>query len=302
MSESPSEPTAIDLKTWIDQAVNDPTKHHQRQITAIILNAISLVDSFRGNLVLKGGTLLAIAHGSQRQTSDIDFTARADPEAFAVNFIDVMNRGLDRARARLGYTQWRCRIQGKLNLQPRNFSADSFPAIETKIAYALAGSRDERHLDAGTCTHVLEMEITFREPMIETEEITLLASNATIEVYSINEVIAEKFRAYLQQTIRRRRRRQDIYDIAYLIRHEGEDIDHSLVHQALLEKCAARNVPVDPGRLDDPDLMARAKAEWNTMTLEVGELPPFEECFAVVRELYHSLPWDTALESSRSIR
>jgi predicted nucleotidyltransferase component of viral defense system len=291
MSDRSHEPHSVDLGAWIDEVAADPAKHSQRQITTIILNAVALVDNFRSSLVLKGGALLAIAHGSQRQTSDLDFTARADPDEFAGAFIEQMNRGLERARARLGYVQWLCRVQGKLKLQPRNFAANNFPAIGTRIAYARSGSRDEKSLYAGTCTHVIDVEISFREPIIETEEVTLLASNATIEVYSINEVIAEKLRAYLQQEIRNRRRRQDIYDIAYLLERDGDSIDRAVVLNALREKCFSRSVPVDRARLDDPALIERAKSEWKTIGLEVGELPPFEQCFATVRTFYCALPW-----------
>src|SRR5450756_595000 len=187
MPESKPEPPPIDFRAWIEAANTDQTKRSQRQVTAIILNAIALVDSFRGSLVFKGGALLAIAHGSQRQTSDLDFSARADPEMFAATFIEEMNRGLDRSRAQLGYTQWRCRVQGKLRLQPKNFSADNFPAVEANIAYARVGSRDEGHLGAGTCTHVIEVEFSFREPILETENLHLIASDSRIEVYSVNE-------------------------------------------------------------------------------------------------------------------
>ena len=299
MSPENDEPPLINLSAWIAEAASDVAKHNQRQITTIILNAVAMVDFFHGNLVLKGGTLLAIAHGSQRQTSDLDFSARADPGEFAATFTDVMNRGLDRARAHLGYVQWRCRVQGKLKLRPRNFSSDRFPAIETRIGYARAGSADEKHLLAHNCTNVIDVEVSFRESIIETEEVRLLAGSNLLEVYSVNEVIAEKFRAYLQQGIRNRRRRQDIYDIAFLLEQHGEEgMDRTLILRALHEKCAFRNVPVDPARINDPDLIDRAKSEWHSMELELGELPAFEVCFAAARQFYLSLPWDRLQEGS----
>jgi hypothetical protein len=294
MSDNNIKSTPIDLNDWIEEISADRAKHQQRQITVIILNAVALVEAFRGCLVLKGGMLLAIAHGSQRQTSDLDFSARADPEAFAARFVEEMNRGLDRARAQLGYAQWRCRVQGKIKLQPRGFATANFPAIAARISYARAGSIDEKHLLTDQCTNVIDIEISFHEPIIETEELRLLAGNAEIEVYSVNEVIAEKFRAFLQQGIRNRRRRQDIYDIAFLVDQHGNDgIDRSLILHALREKCAARDVPLDPTRIDDTDLIARARSEWHTMEFELGELPPFEDCYASARALFLSLPWNT---------
>lgn len=294
MSDPAQEPALLDLRPWIDQAGTDAFLRDQRQVMAITLNAVALVPAFRGRLVFKGGALLAVAHGSPRLTRDLDFTARTDdPEEFAADFAAEMDRGLDRARARLGYAQWRCRVQGKLKRQPRNFAADRFPSLGARIGYARAGNKDEAQLAAGNCTKVIDVEISFREPVIETEEIRLVAGNGLIETYSLNEVIAEKLRAYLQQGIRNRRRRQDIYDVAHLVRQHADDggIDRATVLRALLEKCAARDVPVRRDLINDPELVERARSEWATMGLEIGPLPPFDECFAVVREFYLSLPW-----------
>jgi len=292
MSDQVHEPSLIDLKSWVAEAANDRIRRAQREVTEIILNAVALEKSLQANLVLKGGTLLAVVHGSARQTSDIDFTSKADPEEFIENLADRMDVALDRARARLGHVHLRCRVQGKLRLQPRNFAADSFPSVAMNIAYARAGSSSEKRLEAGQCTDIIPVEISFREPMIEVQEVTLVAANARLEVYSLNEVLAEKFRAYLQQGVRNRRRRQDIYDVAFLIGHHGEaEIDRKKVMQALREKCESRSVPLGLDLIDNPDLIDRAKSEWQTMALEVGFLPPFEECFGVARDFYRSLPW-----------
>jgi len=290
-----SEPPIINLVDWIAEAGSDRIKRAQREVTAIILNAVASEEDLRANLVLKGGTLLAVAHGSSRQTTDIDFTSKADPEEFAAAFPERMNRALDRARARLGYVNWRCRVQGKLDRQPRNFAADSFPSVAARIAYARAGTPSEKRLDAGHCSDIIEMEISFREPLVETQEVKLLAGNTRLEVYSVNEVLAEKFRAYLQQGIRNRRRRQDIYDIAFLIQQHGDaEIDREKVMTSLREKCAARSVPLGIDLIDDPDLIERARSQWETMALEVGTLPSFKECFDVARSFYRSLPWPKA--------
>ncbi len=294
MSDTAAEPPPLDLRAWVAEMQGTPTTHAQRQIIAIILNAVAMVDAFRGSLVLKGGTLMAIAHGSRRQTIDLDFTARGAPEHFAQTFVTEMNRGLDRARARLGYAQWRCRVQGTPRRKPRpqNFATADGPALEARIAYARTGSRDITHLEAGTCTHVIPIEVSFREPLIDTIDARLLAGGPILQVYSVNELLAEKFRAYLQQALRDRVRRQDIYDIAFLLEAHGETgIDRQLVMRALVEKCRARGVVLAPDGLDDPELQRRAKLEWPQIALEIGELPSFDSCFAIARRFWRSLPW-----------
>jgi len=42
---------------------------------------------------------------------------------------------------------------------------------------------------------------------------------------------------------------------------------------------------------DEPEIRRRAEVDWNTLALELDDLPPFDERFAMMRELYVSLPW-----------
>ncbi len=44
--------------------------------------------------------------------------------------------------------------------------------------------------------------------------------------------------------------------------------------------------------MDDPEVRRRAEADWKTLALELGDLPPFGERFEMMRRLYLSLPWD----------
>ena len=62
--------------------------------------------------------------------------------------------------------------------------------------------------------------------------------------------------------------------------------------ETLMRKCESRIIPA-PGfdAMDDPDIRRRAQAEWNTIDVEVGDLPEFEDCFGRVRTFYRMLPW-----------
>lgn len=99
--------------------------------------------------------------------------------------------------------------------------------------------------------------------------------------------------ALLQQPIRKRYRRQDVYDTAYLI----DDRDFgaagkSEILATLIEKCRSSGIEANQTSMDDPEIKRRAAADWDTLTLEVSDLPNFEERFALMRDLYVSLPWD----------
>ena len=91
---------------------------------------------------------------------------------------------------------------------------------------------------------------------------------------------------------RRRNRRQDIYDLDRLIAEQ--EIDENLREQILevfVAKCRSRDIEPDRASLDDPEVRRRSAAEWETMKLELGEMPSFEDCFARVSEFYRNLPW-----------
>lgn len=88
-------------------------------------------------------------------------------------------------------------------------------------------------------------------------------------------------------------RRLDVYDIAFLLREHGE-LDHgarSEVHRTLLEKCRTRNITPTRASIADPEVVERARRDWNTIKLEVAELPTFEECYTIVRSFYEGLSW-----------
>ena len=65
----------INLTRWVDAARADPQEHRRRQVVDIVLFAISRARELREHLYLKGGALMALAYGSPRSTTDVDFTS-----------------------------------------------------------------------------------------------------------------------------------------------------------------------------------------------------------------------------------
>lgn len=96
----------------------------------------------------------------------------------------------------------------------------------------------------------------------------------------------------MQQESRNRHRRQDIYDIAMLLqRFPFDDEEKAQILQTLRIKCKARGIRPDPSSLND-EVKRRAGKEWQTLKLEISDLPEFEDCFARVSQFYRALPWD----------
>lgn len=283
----------VDVREWVETVRADPTLYRDRQVTEIVLAAIGLAPNLHTNLILKGGAVMALAFKSNRVTGDVDFSSIAEPEGFADRLIEELNALLPSTAIKLGYLDLLCRVQTVKKMpRPLNFEDFEFPALLVRIGSAIRNTNEERRLNDGRAPRVLDIEISFRDQVYAFQELNLTGAGAAVRAFTIHEIVAEKMRALLQQPIRNRFRRQDVYDIAYLI--EGYDLgpdDKHIILNTLIEKCRTRGITATQASLDDPEIKRRAEANWNTLGLELGDLPPFEERFTMIRDLYVSLPW-----------
>ena len=288
-----SNPLKIDIEAWVESAKDSPDLYQQRQTMDITLNTIARTPPLSSLLFLKGGTLMGLVHGSPRQTSDLDLTAA---ETLAVNDVEgkiaeLLDPEFQRTAAMLGYVDLVVKTQ-KVTRNPKG-DDKSFPSLELKIASARRRTRQEAALQQGKAAFVIKVGISFNEP---SPQIQILELNGGPELcaYSLVDLIAEKYRALLQQPQRNRQRRQDVYDLDWLIGHNKIDDEYcTQILRALVIKSHAREVYPTPDSFDNPEIKERAGAAWNTMEIELGKLPDFEGCFARVCEFYRSLPWDS---------
>jgi predicted nucleotidyltransferase component of viral defense system len=167
--------------------------------------------------------------------------------------------------------------------------------LKLHVGYARRGAPQEKLFANGKATDVLEVDISFREPVQAIQIVQLGNAKAKFAAYSLNDLIAEKLRALLQQEKRNRNRRQDIYDIASLLgKFTLDEMEKADLLALLQEKCAARklNCPdPEPDSLVRPEVKERARKEWDTLAMEIGNVPDFDECFDKVDVFYRSLPW-----------
>jgi len=237
---------------------------------------------------------MGIVHQSPRQTADLDFSTDLRPEP---NLPDDIRTALDRAfplaSARLGNPDLVCKVQ-TLKVKPRanSLERDQFPALEITIAYALRGSSQADRLAKGHGSDTVKVSISFNEPVDALQIVKLGQQGPEIRAYSLLDLIAEKLRALLQQKLRNRYRRQDMYDIAMLADAFPLDRDekrHLLdVHR---RTCAAHNIVPHVDSLEDPELIRRARDQWHTLDLELETVPDFDACLENVQRLYRDLPW-----------
>ena len=283
----------VDVRAWVEASRADPTRYRDRQVTEIVLTAIGLAPSLHTNLVLKGGAAMALAFKSTRVTGDVDFTSMVEPAELAEKLTPELNELLPKTAIKLGYLDLLCQVQS-VKKMPRaeNFEDHDFPALRVRIGSAKRGTAEAARLAEGKASRVLDVEISFRDHVYTFQELNLMGAGVAVRAFTIHELVAEKLRALLQQPVRKRNRRQDVYDIAFLIDdHDFSGDDKATILTTLIEKCRSRGIDARQDSMDNPEIKQRAQADWDTLALEIGDLPPFDERFALMRDLYTSLPW-----------
>jgi hypothetical protein len=243
-------------------------------------------------MVMKGGILLALGYSSTRFTRDIDFSTDQCPADFDIEgFIAKFDEALVGATERTSY-DIDCRIQRWKKKPPRE--EDTFPTLEISVGYASHSNRGaHRRLERGESPHVVRVDFSLNEPrggpvLLE------IGEGQTIQVYSFVDLVAEKLRAVLQQEVRNRTRRQDIYDLYILLSNSdvtNEELKSKILY-SLKEKAAARNLEVNRNSMQYHEIYRRSHREYDLLVHEVeGPLPEFDVAYDLVRTFYESLPW-----------
>ncbi|MBN2327261.1 MAG: nucleotidyl transferase AbiEii/AbiGii toxin family protein [Candidatus Omnitrophica bacterium] len=283
----------INIEQWVDQDRENPPKSF-RQTVHTILYAIANSQYLRDIMVIKGGILIAILHQGGRYTKDIDFSTNLTYQKFdEESFLREFKKQLARAVHFLPYGL-DCRIQ-RCKIQPNNPEA-SFPSLKLSIGYAYKGVPQHKRLEAGKAPDTVHIDFSFNEITRKMEPIQISeAGLAPIQAYSLTDLIAEKYRAILQQEIRNRVRRQDAYDIYELLkiypRLRPEDKKEIL--ESLRIKSESRNLCIQKNSLDNPAIIERCEKEYSQLSAEIdGELPSFDNTYSTVRDFFQSLPWE----------
>lgn len=282
----------IDVAGWVARAKDDPVAYLQRQAAEITLNAIAMTAELSDKLCLKGGVLMGLAYDSPRQTADIDLTAALQVERdIDETIVRLLDGAFPTTAAQLGYVDLVVRVHSAKRMPKGIFEHAQFPALKLKIAFAKRATKQEAALREGKAPGVIDVDISFNE-ILKQLQVLELTGGAKLYAYSLADLMAEKYRAMLQQKQRDRNRRQDVYDLDRLV--AGNHFDDELrrqVLEAFIEKSRSRGIAPTRASLDDPEIKSRSGADWDTMQLEIGELPDFEDCYRRVAEFYVGMPW-----------
>jgi predicted nucleotidyltransferase component of viral defense system len=244
-----------------------------------VLIGIASATPLREGLVFKGGNALDFVWQPNRSTVDLDFSVDhtsilATPDADSIK--RLLEAGLRVAETELGVMLRLHRVQPN----PRG-TDKHFVTFDARVGYALPDEERlrQRMARGESSPRVIALDISLNEP-IGAATLIAFSPNHQLRVATIEDIVAEKLRALLQQPIRDRQRRQDLLDIAVLL-HEQIAFDRALVSRFLMEKAAARAVPVCRTAFRNAEVAERAR---------VG----YDELEGTTRVVF--VPYDEALE------
>jgi predicted nucleotidyltransferase component of viral defense system len=112
----------------------------------------------------------------------------------------------------------------------------------------------------------------------------------SILVCTLEDILAEKLRALLQQPIRNRHREQDVYDIARFTIQSARPMDRLKIAEYLKRKAAVREIEVRRSAFDDK-VRSMAEFEYDTRIRRQGgdDYIPFDKAWEAVLALVNSL-------------
>lgn len=241
-------------------------------------------------LVFKGGNALDFVWNPNRSTLDLDFsvdmTERESRDLAEERLAELLSGGLAASErdlgVRFGVHSVRCQPPGE---------GKTFVTYTARIGYALPDDQNNRtRLEAGRpSTFVIPVEISVNEP-IGADESLSFGGGRPLRVSTLEDIVAEKLRAFLQQRgdLRNRHRAQDLLDVAFAL--QRHNLDRALVSRFLLDKAQARNVPVSKTAFHDQELADRARQGYEGLRATVREdFIPFEEALEAIFGFVQSL-------------
>src|SRR5262249_43582471 len=242
-----------------------------------VLRAIADSRSLSSILVFKGGNALDFIWRPNRSTRDLDFST-IDASLSGERLRELLDTSLGGVRRTLGIHS---RVQ-RLARQPRG-DDKIFVTYAVSVAFALQDEpKLQEKIAAGSpCPQIVPLDISLNEPICDHQGINI-EGNHPLLVSTVEDILAEKLRSLLQQPIRNRGRRQDMLDVAVLLRdHQATDVDH--VANFLLRKAQARSVPVSRQAFRNPEVRDRARVGYDELKTTTRKVfVPFEEAYAAV--------------------
>jgi len=272
------------LNAWREANGTTLEESRRRFVQFVILESISSSADLALRIAFKGGNALRFVHGNMRATLDLDFTAVPDFPDDKVRIKELLDAALKRGE-RKHTVKARCQ---SVKRNPASLEK-TLPTYRIKVCYQFPGDKDFQNFDEllekkKSFSAVIEVEISLNDVLCETMSQDVGASK--LRVCTLEDIIAEKLRALLQQIPRNRSRPQDVFDISSMLR-SGRALDVEKVALFLVKKSEARNIYARKSAFDEY-VRANAEAAYNDLEIVGGRIP-FDDAWSDVLDLVSRL-------------
>jgi predicted nucleotidyltransferase component of viral defense system len=254
-----------------------------------ILCAVAGSRTLAAILVFKGGNALDFVWQPNRSTRDLDFSvdmaALREPIVME-HLAELFARSLAVSTRETGVA-----LQVQSVRQQPPGPEKTFVTYEVRVGYALSDEESllDRMRGGQPSTRVIPLEISINES-ISADEIVALDATHRLRVSTIEDIVAEKLRALLQQRLRNRQRPQDLLDIAVVLKGTSE-LDPDRVARFLLTKARARGVTVSRTAFHHPEVARRAYSDYDALLLTTrAAFIPAEEALSILYAFVDTLP------------
>ena len=267
-----------EIATWRKQQETTAEEARRRFVQFVILASISSSSAMNSQVVFKGGNALRFVYENQRSTLDLDFTAH-------LSFPDDLDQIKTLIDVTLKQTDQRFQIKTRCQSIQRKPPGQqkTRPTYVARICYQLPGDKYYRDFERRPVFHeVVEVEISLNDLVCESRQVKLTKLTGFLSICTLEDILAEKLRALLQQVIRNRSRPQDVYDIASMSEKHASILDLKKIGRFFLEKCQARAIMATQRMFDDK---VRSQAEMNyevEVSHQTRSFIPFEQAWHTV--------------------
>ncbi len=269
-----------ELEAWRDRVGVTVEEARKRFVQFVALESIAAAPDLREALSFKGGNALRFVYGSPRGTSDLDFTAGDSLPDEQASIREALDRALLGGGRTFG-VKLKCQ---RVDRKPPKKVA-TLPTYDVGVGYQFPGDRFFADFESAkrAVPTVVKIEISFNDLVCETLQSQLSPDLAALlRVCSLEDILAEKLRALLQQVIRNRTRPQDVFDVARMLRERGPSLDYGKIATFLTAKCAARNISVARSAFND-EVRDRASFDYEkALAVSAGDRIPFNEAWQAV--------------------
>ncbi len=285
MDLAPYPATLSELSSWARQHGTTAEEARRRFVQFAILASVAMSAGLASRVAFKGGNALRFLHGNPRSTLDLDFSANGGFPDDSPEIQGLMAAALKQAE-RAHQVKARCQ---SIRRKPPG-AGRTMPTYSIKVGYQLPGDRwyqnvDERLAAGRPFADVVEVEVSLNDVVCETREERLVPEAGSLRVCTLDDIIAEKLRALLQQVPRNRSRPQDVYDIASMARKHPGSIDLAKVATFLVRKSEARGIEATKSAFNR-EVKERAAATYEEQIRRTAaDFIAFDEAWAEVGRL-----------------